>query len=447
MALNIAIVSLGCSKNIVDSEIMMGLLKSNNFLLVESNEEADVIIINTCGFINDAKEESINTIIELGEYKETGRCKYLIVSGCLSERYKEELMKEMPEIDAIIGTGNVNEIVEVIKELEEGNKSVKVGNIDREYIEEHKRHISENTKTAYIKIAEGCDNYCTYCIIPKLRGKFRSRKFESILDEAKHLVESGVKEIILIAQDTTKYGLDLYGRYRLSELLDELNNIEDLEWIRVLYMYPETFSDDLINSIKKNDKVVKYVDIPIQHINNNVLKRMNRNTTKESISNLIHSLRENIYNIIIRTTLIVGFPGETESEYNELYEFVRNMKFERLGVFTYSIEEDTPAAKLPNQIEEHIKEERKDKIMELQKEISNQNNSKYINKIFKVLVEEKIENEDIYIGRTYMDSPEIDCIVYINSESTLNPGDFVDVNIFNYLEYDLEGESINESSK
>lgn len=447
MALNIAVVSLGCSKNIVDSEIMMGLLKSNNFLLVENNEEADVIIINTCGFINDAKEESINTIIELGEYKETGRCKYLIVSGCLSERYKEELMKEMPEIDAIIGTGNVNEIVEVINELEEGNKSVKVGNIDREYIEDHKRHISENTKTAYIKIAEGCDNYCTYCIIPKLRGKFRSRKFESILDEAKYLVESGVKEIILIAQDTTKYGLDLYGRYRLSELLDELNNIEDLEWIRVLYMYPETFSDDLINSIKKNDKVVKYVDIPIQHVNNNVLKRMNRNTTKESISNLIHSLRENIDNIIIRTTLIVGFPGETETEFNELYEFVKNMKFERLGVFTYSMEEDTPAAKLPNQIEEYIKEERKDKTMELQKEISNQNNSKYVNKIFKVLVEEKIENEDIYIGRTYMDSPEIDCIVYINSESTLNPGDFVDVNIFNYLEYDLEGEIINESSK
>lgn len=440
MTTKISIISLGCSKNLIDSEQMLGLLKSNDFILIDNHELSDIIIVNTCGFIGDAKQESIDVILNCSEYKIHGNCKYLIVTGCLSERYKSELMKEMPEIDAIIGTGNINDIVNVIEELNKGLNPIKVGNVNLEYNEEVERVFYNEGSTAYIKIAEGCDNYCTYCIIPMLRGKYRSRKIENIIKEAKNLAKNGVKEIILIAQDTTKYGIDLYGEYRLHNLLDELNKIDGIEWIRILYLYPDTFYDELIYSIKRNDKVVKYVDIPIQHINNDILKVMNRKTSKESIITLINKLRKEISDIIIRTTLIVGFPGETDGHFKELHEFVEEVKFDRLGVFAYSQEEGTAASKLPNQIDEDIKTKRKEKIMDLQRQISDKQNIKHIGNNFDVLIKEKIDDNDIYIGRTYMDSPDIDCIVYVYTSKTLEIGEFVKVKITNTLEYDLEGE-------
>lgn len=443
---NISIISLGCSKNTVDSNQMTSILSENGFTLIAEPENADIVVVNTCGFIESAKEESINTILEIGEYKETGRCKILLVAGCLGERYKEELIKEIPEIDGIIGTGNVNEIVDVVNLLLKGEKTIRVGEIDSDYDETIKRASVEGEYTSYIKIAEGCDNLCTYCIIPKLRGKYRSRKMESIVEEAKGLVESGTKEIVLIAQDTTKYGIDLYDEYRLADLLDELNEIEELKWIRILYLYPDTFEEGLIASIKRNSKVVNYVDIPIQHINNNVLKRMNRSTSKESITSLIENLRTAIPDIIIRTTLIVGFPGETQEEFDELYQYVEKMKFDRLGVFAYSKEEDTPAALLKDQIDEETKEVRQIKIMQLQQEISSNLNNEKIGLTYDVLIEEQVE-EGLYIGRTYMDSPEIDGIVYVNSESELSIGSFVKVQISDCLEYDLIGELTDESSK
>lgn len=442
----ISIISLGCSKNDVDSDQMSSILKENDFLLTKEANEADIVVVNTCGFIESAKEESINTIIEIGQYKEFGNCKILLVAGCLGERYKEELIKELPEIDGIIGTGNINEIVEVVNLLLEGEKEIRVGEIDKEYDESIKRSLKENEYTSYIKIAEGCNNFCTYCIIPKLRGKYRSRKIEAIIQEAKNLVENGTKEIILIAQDTTKYGLDLYNEYKLPELLSELNKIEDLKWIRILYLYPDTFDTSLIKSIKENSKVTNYVDIPIQHISNTVLKRMNRSTSKESITKLIEELRKEIPDIIIRTTLIVGFPGETKEEFDELYEYVKTIKFDRLGVFTYSKEEDTPAALLEGQIDEEIKVDRQAKLMQLQQKISTELNSNRVNTIYKVLIEEKVE-EGVYLGRTYMDSPEIDGIVYVHSNNELKEGTFENVEITEYLEYDLIGEVIDEPSK
>ena len=442
----IAIISLGCSKNAVDSDQMKSMLEENNFTLTKDESEAEIVVVNTCGFIESAKEESIDTIIEIGEYKRSGKCEILLVAGCLGERYKEDLIKELPEIDGILGTGNVNEIVEVVNLLLEGEKTVRVGEINREYDESIKRTIDEVEYTSFIKIAEGCDNLCTYCIIPKLRGKYRSRKMEAIIEEAKVLVDSGTKEIILIAQDTTKYGLDLYDEYRLPELLDSLNKIENLNWIRILYLYPDTFEFSLIESIKRNSKVVNYVDIPIQHISNTVLKRMNRKTSKESITKLINDLRQEMPDITIRTTLIVGFPGETYEEFDELYEYVRKMKFDRLGVFAYSKEEDTPAALLEGQIDEDMKLERQAKIMELQQQVSANLNSERVDEEYEVLIEEKVE-EGVYIGRTYMDSPEIDGAVYVHTERSLNSGDFVDVKISDYLEYDLIGDVTDESSK
>ena len=442
----IAIISLGCSKNAVDSDQMKSMLEENNFTLTKDESEAEIVVVNTCGFIESAKEESIDTILEIGEYKRSGKCEILLVAGCLGERYKEDLIKELPEIDGILGTGNVNEIVEVVNLLLEGEKTVRVGEINREYDESIKRTIDEVEYTSFIKIAEGCDNLCTYCIIPKLRGKYRSRKMEAIIEEAKVLVDSGTKEIILIAQDTTKYGLDLYDEYRLPELLDSLNKIENLNWIRILYLYPDTFEFSLIESIKRNSKVVNYVDIPIQHISNSVLKRMNRKTSRESITELINTLRQEMPDITIRTTLIVGFPGETEEEFDELYEYVRKMKFDRLGVFAYSKEEDTPAALLEGQIDEDMKLERQAKIMELQQQVSANLNSERVDEEYEVLIEEKVE-EGVYIGRTYMDSPEIDGAVYVHTERSLNSGDFVDVKISDYLEYDLIGDVTDESSK
>lgn len=446
MSFSIAIISLGCSKNVIDSEIMTGSLHQQGYSFTEDLDKADIIIVNTCGFIDSAKEESVDTIVEVEKYKTEGNCKVLIVSGCMAERYKEELLNELPEVDAVVGTGNINEITKIIDDILQGNRVNVTGNINNEYYEDIPR-ISLNPKhSSYIKIAEGCDSFCTYCIIPKLRGRYRSRKMESILSEAKLLAERGTKELILIAQDTGRYGFDIYGEYKLYELLNELNNIEDIKWIRILYLYPDVFNMDLIESIKNNNKVIKYVDMPIQHINNDVLKRMNRKTSKEDIVQLIDTLRDKIPEMIIRTTLIVGFPGETEEEFEELYKFVESTNLDRLGVFTYSKEEGTPAAIMENQIDEDIKKDRQRRIMELQKEISYNKNSERLHKIYTVLIEEK-EEDGLFLGRTYMDSPEIDCIVYVNTPKEIEIGSFVDVEVTDFLEYDLIGVVVNEYSK
>ncbi len=442
---NISIVTLGCSKNEIDSELMMGILRKNNYTITNSLEQADIIVINTCGFIQDAKEESIETIWEMTKYKNTGNCKYLILAGCLAERYSKELLEEINEVDAIIGTGNIKDIVDVIDSLEKGEKRVeKTKNINENYLEEIKR--TNFRSTEYVKISEGCNNYCSYCIIPRLRGKYRSRKIEDIVKEVNYMAENGVKEVILIAQNTADYGIDLYGDYKLAELLKELNTIKNLQWIRLLYLYPDNFTDDLIYAIKTNEKVVKYVDIPLQHISNPILNKMNRKTSKEDIINLINKLRKEIPNIIIRTTFIVGFPGEEEIHFQELYNFVKNTKFDKLGVFTYSREEGTLAYNFDSQVEEIVKQNRRNKLMELQQKISYELNQQKIGKVYLTLVEEICE-KGIYIGRTYMDSPEIDGFVYIYSNKELDLGEYVYVKIIDCLEYDLIGEMVNEFSK
>ncbi|NLK44213.1 MAG: 30S ribosomal protein S12 methylthiotransferase RimO [Tissierellia bacterium] len=436
----VSIVTLGCSKNEIDSELMMSMLKNNNYIITNSINEADIIIVNTCGFIDKAKEESIETIWEMTKYKREGNCKYLILSGCLAERYSKELLDEIPEVDGIVGTGNIKDISSIIDNINKNKKKVKkVGNVNEKYLEGINRISFKPTE--YVRISEGCNNFCTYCIIPKLRGKHRSRKMDDIIKEVEYLANNGVKEIILIGQNTSDYGIDLYGDYCLDKLLDELNKIEGIVWIRILYLYPDNFTDSLIKAIKGNEKIVKYVDIPLQHINNSVLKRMNRKTTKEDIVSLIGKLRKEIPNIIIRTTFIVGFPGETEEDFNELADFIKEVRFDRLGVFTYSREEGTPAYDLPNQVPDNIKELRRNKIMEIQKEISEIIMEEKIGKIINVLIEDVVEN-NTYIGRSYMDSPDIDGVVYINSHIDLEAGTFVNVKIVDSLEYDLIGEVV-----
>lgn len=436
----IFVVTLGCSKNEIDSELMISILKNNNFDIANTLDEANIIIVNTCGFIEQAKEESIETIWEMTRYKLEGNCKYLILAGCLAERYSKELIDEIPDIDAIIGTGNIYKIFTIIQNLKNSSKRIiEIGNIDNKYLEEINR-INFNP-TQYVRISEGCDNFCTYCIIPKLRGKHRSRKIEDIVKEVEYLASNGVKEIILIGQNTSDYGIDLYGKYCLNMLLDKLNNIDGIVWIRILYLYPDHFDDKLIYSIKSNKKVVKYVDIPLQHISNNVLMKMNRRTSKDDIISLVNKLRKEIPEIILRTTFIVGFPGETNNDFSELCDFIKKAKFDKLGVFTYSREENTPAYELPNQIPEHLKISRKNKIMEIQQNISESIMLSKVGKEFTVLIEEDCGN-NTYIGRSYMDSPEIDGVVYISSLNKLDIGDFIDIKITEYLEYDLIGEVI-----
>ncbi|GMG97083.1 30S ribosomal protein S12 methylthiotransferase RimO [Tepidimicrobium xylanilyticum] len=434
------IITLGCSKNEVDSELMAGILKMSNYMAANSLEEADVIIVNTCGFIQAAKEESIETIWEITKYKRNGKCKYIILAGCLAERYSQELLDEIEEIDGIIGTGNIKDMDKIINRLERGEKKIVfTKNINEAYIESIERQSFRPTE--YVKISEGCNNYCTYCIIPKLRGKHRSRKIEDIVKEVKYLVYSGVKEIILIGQNITDYGIDLYGEYRLYELLDNLNQIDELKWIRLHYLYPDNITDRLIQSIKNNEKVLKYLDIPLQHINDEILKKMNRRTSKKDIENLIYKLRTEISDIILRTTFIVGFPGEDENKFSELYTFIKKIKFDRLGVFTYSREEGTPAYDFKNQIDESTKEQRRSAIMELQQNISYSLNKAKIGKIFETLIEE-VNGDGTYIGRSYMDSPEIDGVIYIKSNKCLEVGDFTNVLITDCLEYDLIGERV-----
>ena len=411
--LKIALESLGCSKNLVDAEIMMGILNKKGYKLVGDFEEADIILVNTCGFIESAKQESIQTILELAQLKETANLKLLIVTGCLAQRYSDELKTEIPEIDAIVGTGSYQQIDEIIANLEKENHIV------------------------------GCDNKCTYCIIPKLRGKYRSRKMEDIIAEAKELAAKGVKELVVIAQDTTKYGCDLYGKEMLPELLEELAQIEGIKWIRIMYSYPESITEELVKVIKKYDNICNYFDMPIQHASNKILKLMNRHTTKENILSTINMIRKHIPDATLRTTIIVGFPGETEEDFNELVEFVKVAKFDRLGAFSYSREEDTPADKLPNHLDQDVKDERRDALMLVQQGISEELNAAKVGNGYEVLIEEQIEDK-VYIGRTQGDAEEIDSIVYVKSDKKLNIGDFVNVKITSALEYDLMGDVVNE---
>ncbi len=443
MALKVYIESLGCSKNLIDSELMLGILKKNGYEITTDQEQAHAIVVNTCGFIEAAKEESINEILKMGALKKN-RLKTLIVAGCLGERYAKDLLEELPEVNAIVGTGDYERIVEVMNETLEGKRLYYVGNVDRTFDEEHKRVLTTPQHTAYLKISDGCDNLCTYCIIPKLRGKYRSRKMEDILREAKDLVDQGVKEVILIAQDTTRYGIDLYGEFRLPKLLDELQKIEGMQWIRMLYSYPEMITEELIESMKNNSKVCRYLDIPIQHASDPVLKRMNRRTDHQQLRDLIENLRREIPDIVLRTSLIVGFPGETEEDFQILKEFVKTQRFDRLGAFTYSMEEDTPAYHLPDHLSEGVKEQRKKEIMELQQSISLEKNRAKVGRVMSVLIEETLEPGE-YLGRSEGDAPEIDGGVYVTSASPLKPGDMVTVKVTGAMEYDLMGESVDEN--
>ena len=439
--LKIALESLGCSKNLVDAEIMMGILNKKGYQLVEDFCEADIILVNTCGFIESAKNESIQAILEIAKLKETANLKILVVTGCLAQRYSEELKQEIPEIDAIVGTGSYQNIDEIVANIQKEKHIISLENIDLTFNENLARYVSTPSYMAYLKIGEGCDNLCTYCIIPKLRGKYRSRKIEDILDEANTLVKNGAKEIVVIAQDTTKYGFDLYNKEMLPTLLEKLAQIDGLKWIRVMYSYPETISEELIDVIAKNDNICNYFDMPIQHASNKILKLMNRKTTKEDILRKVSLIREKIKNVTIRTTTIVGFPGETDEDFEELVEFIKQVKFDRLGAFEYSNEEGTPAYKLPNHVDDEIKSQRRERLMLVQQEISRELNEKKIGNVYEVLVEEKID-EDTYLCRTMEDAQEIDNIVYIKSEKEILIGSFVDVKIYDALEYDLMGEII-----
>lgn len=440
--MNILFVSLGCDKNLVDTEVMLGLLASRGHQMVDSEEIADVIVINTCCFIHDAKEESIQTILEMAEYKKAGSCKALIVTGCLAQRYKQEIIDEIEEVDAVLGTTSYDKIVEAIDEALAGHTSVEMTDIDALPLVESKRLVTTGGHFAYLKIAEGCDKHCTYCIIPKIRGNFRSVPIERLLKEAEDLVAQGVKEIILVAQETTLYGKDLYGEKSLHKLLRELCKISGLRWIRILYCYPEEITDELIQVIKEEDKICNYLDLPIQHASDGILKRMGRRTSKEQLVEIIGKLRKEIPDIAIRTTLITGFPGETQEQHEELMEFVDEMEFDRLGVFTYSPEEDTPAAEMPDQIPEDVKEDRQAELMELQQEIAFDLAEEMIGWEVLVMIEGKVADENAYVGRTYKDAPNVDGLIFVESEEELMSGDFARVRITGALEYDLMGEII-----
>ena len=431
--MNVGFIHLGCSKNLVDTEMTIGLFKNNNYNIVNNPKEADVLVINTCGFINQAKEEAINTILEMAEYKKK-RCKYLIVMGCLVERYKDELKKAIPEVDLWIKYSSYGTIWEQIDEL------LKTKQTNKRNLEFLNRTITTGDNYAYLRIADGCSNFCTYCAIPKIRGKYISRKIEDILEEAKKLTQEGYKELIIIAQDTGRYGIDLYGKPRLVELLQKLCKIKQLKWIRFLYTYPETITEELINVVKSENKICKYIDIPIQHISDSVLKRMNRKSSATSIKELIDKLRKEIPNVVIRTTIMVGFPGETKEDFEQLYSFVKEAKFDRLGAFSYSKEENTPAEKLPNQIHHSTKRSRYNKIMELQKQIANESQKQLIGKKLEVLVETKTFDNKFYVGRSYREVPEIDSLIYMPIIDKQLEGKFVEVKITEVQDYDLIGE-------
>lgn len=441
MSYNIGMVSLGCAKNQTDAETMLGILAERGYNIVPDPEDADIIIVNTCGFITPAKQESIDSILEMAEYK-SGRCKLLIATGCLAERYNEELLRELPEVDALLGAGDYHKIADVIEDALKGKKPVLYGNINYTPCEGLPRILSTPSYTAYLKISDGCNNNCTYCAIPKIRGKYRSRKIEDIYAEAVSLAESGVRELILIAQDTTRYGIDIYEKYALSDLLEKLVEIDGIKWIRVHYFYAEAVTDELINTMAKHEKICNYFDMPIQHINNRILRRMARRTNREEIDSKIKKIRQAMPDATIRTSIIVGFPGETEEEFNELYDYVKEIKFDRMGVFSYSQEEDTPAADFEDQIEEDIKQKRLDKLMTLQQGISLSINKEKIGSTLEVIVEGYDEENFLFLGRGRGDSIGVDSTIYFGASDDVNLGDIVNVKILDASEYDLTGEQI-----
>ena len=446
MKKKIGIVSLGCPKNLVDSEIMLGMLSHADYEIVNNKEDANVLIVNTCGFIESAQQESINTILEMADEK--GRnCEVLIVTGCMAERYKEKILEQIPEVDAVLGTGNYKEIAEVINLAYMGEKTVSYGKLDETDYLDQERVISSAKHSVYLKISEGCDNRCTYCIIPFLRGKYRSRKVESLVREAELLAQKGAKEIIIVAQDSTRYGIDIYGKKMLPELIRKISDISGIEWIRLLYCYPEEIGDELIKEIAENPKVCKYLDIPIQHASDRVLKQMGRRGTISEIKQVLNKLREKVSGITIRTSLIVGFPGETEEDFEELIAFLKEFRLDRVGVFTYSKEDGTPAAKMKNQIPKHIKINRQKKILELQNSISREINQDRNGKVYKTIVDGIADDGIFYYGRTYAEAPEIDGVIYFTSPEELSIGSFTDVRILNSEDYDLIGEVINEFTK
>lgn len=437
-------ISLGCDKNLADSEEMLGMLTAEGHEIVDDETQAEAIIINTCCFINDAKEESVETILEMAEYKKTGSCKVLIVTGCMAQRYKNEIIEEIPEVDAVLGTTSYGDILKAVESAKQGIRFEEFKDID--YLPETtgKRILTTGGHFGYLKIAEGCDKHCTYCIIPKLRGRFRSVPMERLLAQAEEMAQQGVKELILVAQETTLYGKDLYGEKSLHILVKKLAGIKGIRWIRILYCYPEEIYDELIETIREEKKVCHYLDLPIQHASDAVLKRMGRRTTRQELVDIVTRLRERIPDIVLRTTLITGFPGETREDHEELMSFVDEMEFDRLGVFTYSAEEDTPAASMENQIPEEIKEERRDELMELQQEISLEKGNEKIGQELLVMIEGKVSGESAYIGRTYGDAPKVDGYIFVQTGELLMTGDFVKVRVTGAMEYDLIGEIADE---
>ena len=438
--MHIYFVSLGCDKNLVDSEKMLALLTKEGYELTDEPEQAEIIVVNTCAFIHDAKQESIETLLELAEYKKTGKCKVLIASGCLAERYQDTILEEMPEIDGVIGTTAYDDIAVVVKKALGGEHAALTKELDYLPVHLTDRVTSGMSHVGYLKISEGCNKNCTYCIIPSMRGHYRSVPMEDLIEEAEKLAEKGIRELILVAQETTLYGVDLYHEKKLPELLRRLSEIRDISWIRVLYCYPEEITVELAQELRDNPKVCHYLDLPIQHCNDEVLKRMGRRTTKAELLDIIHTLRSEIPDIVLRTTLITGFPGETEEQHEELMDFVDEVEFERLGVFAYSPEEDTPAAVMPDQIPEEIKQKRRNELMELQQDIAFEKAENMVGRELLAMVEGEVSGESAYVARTYGDAPNVDGYLFINTAETLVSGDFARVKVTGALEYDLIGE-------
>ena len=438
--MKILFISLGCDKNLVDTEVMLGMLASRGYEMTNDEQEADIIVINTCCFIHDAKEESIQNILEMAEYKKNGSAKALIVTGCMAERYRQEILDEIPEVDEVLGTTAYDRILDAVDAALAGQHEVMTADLDALPLPETKRLVTTGGHFAYLKIAEGCDKHCTYCIIPKIRGNFRSVPMERLLKEAQDLAEQGVKELILVAQETTLYGKDLYGEKSLPKLLRELCKISGIRWIRILYCYPEEITDELIQVMKEEPKICHYLDLPIQHANDTILKRMGRRTSKQELIDIVQKLRKEIPDICLRTTLITGFPGETQEQHEEVMKFIDTLEFDRLGAFTYSPEEDTPAATFEDQIDEEVKEGRQADIMELQQEIAFDKAEDMIGREVLVMIEGKVADENAYVGRTYRDAPNVDGLIFINTDVELISGDFAKVKVTGALDYDLIGE-------
>ena len=433
-------ISLGCDKNLADSEEMLGMLVERGYEITNDETEAEVIVINTCAFIHDAKEESVNTILEMAKYKETGSLKALLVTGCLAQRYKEEIVQEIPEVDGVLGTASYDEILAALDHIFEGESFLKFKDINSLPKNSKKRVVTTGGYFEYLKIAEGCDKHCTYCIIPKLRGSFRSVPMEQLLEQAQYLADQGVRELILVAQETTVYGKDLYGEKSLHILLKKLCKISGIQWVRILYCYPEEIYPELIQTMKEEPKICHYLDLPIQHCSDKILKKMGRRTTKQELVDIVETLRKEIPDILLRTTLITGFPGETQEDHEELMEFIDTMEFDRLGVFTYSPEEDTPAAKMQDQIDEEVKLDRQAELMELPQEISLDKGNAKIGSVVEVMIEGKVADENAYVARTYGDAPNVDGYIFVNTDRELMSGDFARVHVTGALEYDLIGE-------